>query len=188
MSIDMPNPNQTDRQAPNLQTQAAQRFRRVMDELIDIGTELARLVVQQARTQVEAAKAIDELGQNDQGFKVRLIPTPALTPDPIVAYERITRALRRNIALAQKLHEPPKAPAAPQHRDRTAARKRIIRDVEDTILRTTKDDEAERLRGELLERLDAPDLDDDLDDRSVAEIIKDICRDLGIAHASGTHP
>ncbi len=72
--------------------------------------------------------------------------------------------------------------------DRTAARKRIIRDVEDTIQRKTKDDEAERLHAELLERLDAPDLDDDIDHRPVAEIIEDICRDLGIANYPGAHP
>ncbi len=183
MPLDASEPNQTERQV-----QATQRYCRVLDELIDIGTELAHLVIQQARTQVETAKTLDELGQQDQGFNVRLIPTPALTQDPIVAYERVTRALRRNITLAQKLHEPPKAPSAPQHRDRTAARKRIIRDVEDTIQRTTKDAEAERLHAEFLDRLDGPDLDDDIDHLPIDEIIKDICRDLGIAHAPGTHP
>ncbi len=124
-----------------------------------------------------------------KGFNVRIIPTPALTQDPVMAYERITRALRRNIALAQKLHEPPKAPAAPQYRDHAAARKRIIRDVEDTIQRTTKDgNDAERLHAELLDRLDGPDLDDDIDHLPIDDIIKDICRDLGIAHSPGTHP
>jgi hypothetical protein len=65
--------------APDLQVLSAQRYCRVLDELIDIGTELARMVIQQAQTQVEAAKAIDEAGQSDQGFNLRIIPTPALT-------------------------------------------------------------------------------------------------------------
>jgi uncharacterized membrane protein YccC len=186
-----------DLQAPDLQMQSAQRYCRVLEELVDIGTELARMVLQQAQTYVEASRAIDELGQRDEGFNLRIIPTPALTQDPIAGYERITRAVRRTVMLAQKLHEPSKAPPkappkAPSEahvsNDRIAARKRIIRDVEDTIQRTTKDDEAERLHAELLERLDAPDLNDDIAHRPVAEIIKDICRDLGLAHAPGTHP
>ncbi len=185
--------NAPEQTVTNRQAQAAQRYVHVLEELIDIGTELAGMVLQQARKQVEASNAIDALGQDDQGFNVRIIPTPALTPDPIGAFERITRAIRRTMTLANKLNEPPKAPAAPVFQDRgaadrAAARKRIIRDVEDTIQRTTKDDEAERIHAEFLERLDGPDLDDDIADRPVDEIVADICRDLGIANYPGAHP
>ncbi len=67
-------------------------------------------------------------------------------------------------------------------------RKQIIREVEDTIQRRTDGAEAEALHAELYERLDDPDLDDDLDQQPVAEIINSICRDLGIEHFPGTHP
>jgi hypothetical protein len=96
--------------------------------------------------------------------------------------------MRRTVILAHKLTEPEKPPSGPQNRDRTAARKRIIREVEDTIQRKTKGDEAERLHAEFVERLDAPDLDDDIAHRPVAGIIKDICRDLGVEDLPGAHP
>ena len=44
-----------------------------------------------------------------------------------------------------------------------------------------KDTDPEALGNELLERLDAPDLEDDIAGRPVAAVIADICRDLGLA-------
>ena len=46
---------------------------------------------------------------------------------------------------------------------------------------------AEALQAELNERLDAPEFDDDLD-RPTAEIIAEICRDLGLDDMPGSHP
>jgi hypothetical protein len=65
--------------------------------------------------------------------------------------------------------------------NRISARRRIIRAVEDAIQRDAPDDEADSLHAEFLERLDAPDIEDDIADRPVAEIIADICHDLGLA-------
>jgi hypothetical protein len=188
-----------DAQAPisaenNQQAQAAQsdtepksdteHCRRVLLRLVDIGAEIAEMVLQDAALQAEYCRTVNSIG-----------PTPPPTPEPTAAYDRVTRAIRRTVTLlhklpelARKANEPPKPSAAPKAERRTAARKRIIRDVEDTIQRTTKDDEAERLHAEFLDRLDSPDLDDEIDDRPVDQIIADICRDLGLAHSPGTHP
>ena len=48
--------------------------------------------------------------------------------------------------------------------------------------------DAEALRSELVERLDSPDLDDDIENRPIADIIKDICHDLGLDTWRGNHP
>jgi hypothetical protein len=138
----------------------------VLHELIDIGVGLARLVHQ--RAEAEAAS-----------------PKSPAGPDLASAFECISRAVRRTIMLARKVAEPV-APAAAQHR--AAARRRIIREVEDVIQRTPGGDEALSLHAELLDRLDTPDLEDDIQVRPIADIIADICRDLGLAALPGTHP
>ena len=96
------------------------------------------------------------------------------------AFERVSRGTRRAILLARKLSEPPR---------RVAARKQIIRAVEDTIQRDIEEpDEAETLRAELMDRLDSLDLEEDIGSRPVEAIITDIIRDFGLAHMPGTHP
>src|SRR5690348_15982833 len=57
-------------------------------------------------------------------------PTPVALPAAADSYDRVFRAMRRGIMLAQHLGDPrPQSPA--QHR--TTARKRIIREIEDAI-------------------------------------------------------
>ena len=98
-------------------------------------------------------------------------------------YNGVTRSARKSAWLVRKLSEPVRTV------NRLAARKRIIRVVEDTIQCHAEDPEdAETLHEELMERLDTPDLEDEISDRPVADIITDIIRDLGLAHVPGTHP
>ena len=144
-------------------------YRRVLHELIDLGADMARLVHRQASEQAEAGV----LGVG---------PDAA---DLTHAFDRVARGIRRTVALAHKLSEPARPSAAAP---RTAARRRIIREVEDAIQRSVDEDEAEGLEAELSERIDSPDLEDDIDGRPVADIIADICRDLGIAASPGSHP
>ena len=163
----------------------AQYYRQILHELIEIGTDLARAVHRQAAPEPNA-----EPGAAPYPEKAT---QPAPAPDPAIAFDRIARTLRRTIALARKITEPaptgPTERAAEQaHQRRLAARKRIVREVEDTIQRRADGAEAEALHAEFYERLDDPDLDDDLDEQPVADIIKAICRDLGIEHIPGTHP
>jgi hypothetical protein len=163
--------------APDRQAQDADYYRRILHELIDIGTDLARLVHRQAKTQAEATT-----------------PDSALSPEPAadvtIAFDRLSRGIRRSISLARRLDEPAPAPAPPPSglasETRIAARKRILREVEDIIQRKAGQTEAGSLEAELLDRLDSPDLEDDIAQRPVADIIADICRDLGIAGITGT--
>jgi hypothetical protein len=152
------------------QANNTQDHRDALNDLIAMGMDLARLVHLHAKSQAEA--------------------TPDAPPDPdlITAFERISRAVRRSIVLSRKLAEPvaPATDHAPERR--AAARRRIIRAVEDTIQCFADDIDAAPLHAEFLDRLDAPDLDDDIENRPIADIIADICRDLGIAALPGTHP
>jgi len=97
-------------------------------------------------------------------------------------YDRVTRAIRLSVMLIRKLAEPAKTT------DRVAARKRIIREVEDNIQRHAAYPEDERLHEELLERLDTPDLEDEIGNRPIEDIITDIIRDLGLVTVLGDSP
>jgi hypothetical protein len=153
---------------PDLQTQDALYYRQILHALIDQAADMAQMVHQQAKAAAETAE-------------------PGATPtDCAAAFNGLARTIRRNIALARHIAEP--APVAGPARHHTAARQRIIRAVEDSIQRHATGDAAETLHAEFLERLDGPDLDDALDDRPVAEIIAEICHDLGLDSLPGAHP
>ena len=156
--------------------------RAVLHDLIGMGAGLARLLHAQANHQAEAARAA-----------VPPPPTPAMPYEPPAttlvtltnAFDRISRAVRRCIALAERLAHPP-APARDPAHHRAAARKHILRAVEDTIHRAANEgDRAECLRAELRDRLDDPDLDWDLATRPIPDIIAEITRDLGLATPPG---
>ena len=157
--------------------QAADReaCRATVRELMDMGMDLARLVHAQARAQLDAAPAATQGG-------------PA--PDVTVAFDRIARAVRRTVMLLQRLNEP--AASLPGQnlggQQRAAARREIIRGMEDRIQRSVGKTEADRLYAELAERMDSPDLEDEILGRPVAEIILDIARDFGLEASPGTHP
>jgi hypothetical protein len=131
----------------------------MLNDLAALGHRLARLVVEQAEALViPAVKAA-------------------------TAFDRVTRSIRRCLWLASKVAEPIKTI------DRIAARKQIIRKVEDTIQRhADHPDDAESLHEELMDRLDTPDLEDEIRGRPLGDIIDDIIRDLGLAAAPGSHP
>jgi hypothetical protein len=192
--------------APSTHAADAHYYRHVLHELIDMGTGFARLLQQQATASAEAAPL-------DPGPQPAPVPAPDALVSIAAAFDRIARAVRRSIALARSLAEPMQ-PARDQHR--AATRRRILREVEDIIQRTAPgsdqatsnqavpdgsgangadfddghadDASAEALTAELHDRLDAPDLDDDISSRPVADIITEICRDLGLAALPGAHP
>ena len=168
--------------------------RQVLNDLIGMGADLARLLHAQAAQQAAARFARDVPAHASSDAQ----PVPPYAPDALAtiaaAFDRTARSVRRCIALARILDQP--VPSAPDPaRRRTDARKQVIREVEDRIGRARgadADDDGPdgpaALHAELRDRLDAPDLDDDLAHRPVADVIAEICRDLGLAAPSGTQP
>jgi len=170
---------------PGPQAEDDQFYREILHGLIEVGAELVRHLPQQA-AQAQAP-------QQHPAPQ----PAPALSSDAVAsvatAYDRISRAVRRCIALARSFNDPAHTPKHPPHH-RADARKRILRAVEDTLGRQDYDDSyrvcdpTEALHAELLDRMDAPDLDRDIANRPIDDIIKDILRDLGLAALPGTRP
>ncbi len=169
-----------------------------LDDLISMGTGIARFLHDQAAAQA-AQQATVPMPQAVARPAPQPAPTPAprATPEALIntaaAFDDIARTVRRCIMLAQNL-DTPKQPARTPAPDRTFARKRILRAVEDTIQRKDFDDgyancdSPEVLTAELRERMDAPDLDADITSRPTDDIIKDILRDLGLAALPGSRP
>ena len=144
-------------------------YKQVLRDIVDMATDMACLAHKQAHHEATASTATLPPS--------RPIHTPF--PNPAEAFDRIARTIRRTILLAEKLDQP-----STNHTtsNRIAARKRILRDVEDAIQRNAKPQDRKALGAELLDRLDAPDLEDDLDTLSIDDIITDICHDLRVVH------
>ncbi len=151
--------------------QDAQYYRRVLHRLIDIGSAMAETIHSQAQSQ--AANAAPDAPPS-------LVPSHATRE----AFERVARTIRRCILLAEKVAEPAKPRAVDSAERRIAARKLIIRRVEDSIHRDAPESERESLRAELVERLDAPEFQADLD-RPIEEVLQEIHADLGLLGAEG---
>jgi hypothetical protein len=134
----------------------------VLHELLAIEIDLTRLMQKQAHAEVEIAARLGE---------------PA--PDFTVAADRMGRTVRRTVMLIEKLLKPVKEAAERKE----AARKRVVRAVENSIERDAPDEDVERLQAEFQDRMDRPDIEDDFGDRPVEEIIAEIRQDLGIAAA-----
>ena len=203
-----PDPNFDPIHDPGEQAEDARLYRDILQELMHIGTDLARLLHQQAIAHAQATL---------QG----LAPT---TPprDHASAFDRITRAIRRTITLTRSLAEP--APPAPDHtaRPRTAARTPTLRETGEGatghLAASGQDYSAEapdeapsaglRDRPEAPDHdapdhdapdrdapdrdapdrdRDAPDRDEDITGRPPAEVIAEIRRDLGLDAPPGAH-
>ena len=141
-------------------------YRGILHGLIQGGADYANMLHMQAKARFEAAPETAEITKG------------------ATVYDDISRSVRRGILMAQRLDKPVRSRAS-QHQ---SAVRQIIRAVEDCIQRHADDKEAEALQLELLDRLDSPDLADDIDSRPVADIIKEICRDLGLDIIEGAHP
>ena len=155
------------------------RHASALDELIDMGMDLARLIHAQARTQAHAQASP---APPDATAPAEPAPTP--TPDPTIAFDRIARCVRRTIRLAEHIAAARPAPTIPVAAH-VAARKQVIRRVENVIARNRHGDAAQALHRELLDRLDTPDLDEDLAHRPTRDVIDDIIADLGLLDGIG---
>ncbi len=143
----------------------AQFYRRALRHLTNVTLDLAEMIHAEATT---LSKSPDSL--------------PALT-EAAAAIDRLSRDVRRNALTAKHLDAPSRA------QRRTAARKQIIRNVEDAIHRSHNTALAkERLEAELIERLESPLLDEEIDNSPVPELTTQFTRDLGISALPGAQP
>ncbi len=102
--------------------------------------------------------------------------------EKIEDFERLSRTVRRTVLLARHLAD---RPARDRAAAKSQARRQIIRGVQDAIGRARQPQErVNSLNDELYERLEAPELDEELENRPIHEIISEIRRDLGLDPSS----
>ncbi len=160
-------------------------YRAVLHELIEIGADLARALPHQATPQPTTPEATP----------AQPTPAPASALDLATAYDRLTRAIRRTIALARTLDQPapalttrnpapPRNPSPLRDTDRDTLDEDAIENDEDAVEREAGDpSEDALLRAEL--RADLREcLDDHIAGRPIEAVIAEICRDLGISRAA----
>ncbi len=162
---------------PEQRVDRTQHYLRVLDGLIDLGVSLAERIQRQPVNHAEEAAA---------GIEPSAEPAAAVS----LAFDRTVRGVRRSILLAQRMQDPaPARAAADPAQHRSLVRQRILRVVEDEIHEKFRGEAAEALRQELVERLESPELEDEIDSRPVDEIIIDIRHDLDTAGEPGyRHP
>ena len=141
------------------QTEDNALYREVLHKLITMGADIAETIHAEITQPGKPTEARETLS---------------------IAFDRISRAVRRTIAQAQSLDTPKLPPQA-----RTNARRKIIRRVEDGIHRRAKGPRAESLREELFDRIDTNEFDNELATRDIEEIIRDILNDLGLEAIPG---
>ena len=130
--------------------------RAALEELRDLGMEMARFIV--ARAKADAEDGVDA--------------------DRTPAFERINRGVRRAVFLLQYIARDA-AKSEADARTQIRARQQIIRDVEDATVNRPKP-ERDALAAELCERLDDPDFTDDLAGMTIAQASQLIRNDFGL--------
>ena len=169
-------PPTTPDQAEAARAARAERYLALLDRAIDITARLIDDIDLQAHPEPAPDAGPDA--------------APASAPKPsdlVIPLEHAVRTLRLTITLAQKIADPPKPRATRRRTFR--AREDILREVTDVIQRSAETEEEEAsLLAELDERVDSPEMAEDLEDRPVKDLITELLRDFGLAHLPGTHP
>ena len=172
-------------------------FDATLTELAALGMRAARVVarmmeIEQAAAEI-AASWLPERGHTAASLGEAVaagqaLDTVAAAMAPAVlrvemlalALDRVSRSVRRSLALMRRMQAGWPRAASPD--DRAAmVRRHVARRVADLIRRDTDGEAAERLFDELAERMDDPGLDQDFLALPVEEIVRRISRDLGLA-------
>ena len=169
-----------------LQAEDTAYYRAVLHDLIHMGTNIARRLHDEL-TAEPASQDPDQDAQVPVQAHATRPAQPGRTPEALaLAFDRVARAVRRTVLLAQHLDDdrpaaqparlPPKDPAL----HRLNARTHLIRHVENRIHAQATGLDADDLRREFHERLESPAVEDDILSRPVQDVIDDILKDLGL--------
>ena len=157
----------------------AQYYRQVLHKFIAMGTDLAEAVHRQALA--------DPAAPHNQPEDEPAAPSP--TPKQAITFDRLTRCVRRTIALARKLSEPSREAPGPKLHLKECSPEECP-NKRRPEKRGTDSAETDALHAEPCERPEGADCDadedlgDDLDEQSLADLIASIRHDTALATLS----
>jgi hypothetical protein len=164
---------------------APQEYRDAMSALVQIGLSVARMVgraaeAETALAEAAAAQAIEADRAIAAAFEARHTMV-ARAQTIAAAFAQVSRAIRLTVLLAERLERGWASCRASDDRSAMARRQNARGDADD--IGCEADDERperpERLT-EALDRLESLDVENELADRPVEEVIRQICRGLGL--------
>jgi hypothetical protein len=175
-----------DADAPEDAEARQERHRRILQELAEIGMQIARAVRDEALARAEVAAEGSDADASAP-------PARGLAADPGLTYSRIAKAVRLTLALETRLADGLEKARVERARSHLAAIRQAAdehqQDVRDYVAEAIEADgvehrmprpEVERLLDELDERLEAGEYDDMLDNAPTGELVARICQDLGV--------
>ena len=172
----------------------------VLGELAALGMRAARVVtrmmeIEQATAEVVASwlpetghvaaslEAATAAGQGVDAMDTAMAVAVKRVEVLARAFDRMSRSVRRTVALRRRMAAG--WTGAGRADDRPAmVRRQVARKVGEAIAREAEGDAAERLFDELAERLEEPGRDAELLALPVEEVVRRVCRDLGLAVGS----
>lgn len=186
---------------PTAPSSAPDMFRTALAELVDIGMSVARMVGRTAEAEtaladsasgaraaegvspvatslaeaIEADRAAAAAGEARQAVVAR-------TQAVAASFTTVARAIRRTVLLAERIDQGWARRGIADDRQ-AMARRQIERGVMDAIGREANGSRAEHLADALAERLDRPEMLDEIALRPAAEIIEAVCRELRVGLA-----
>ena len=158
------------------------RAARVVTRMMEIEQAAAEIAASWLPTaQTPAASLSEAITAGQDADALALAMTQAVPRVEILALalDRVTRSVRRSIALMRRL-QAGWPHAAPDDRG-AMVRRQVARAVAETIRGRADGEAAERLFDDLAERMDDPTLQDEILSLPVDQIVRRICRDLGLA-------
>ncbi|MDB6080198.1 MAG: hypothetical protein JWO82_3945 [Akkermansiaceae bacterium] len=156
----------------------------MLQELAEIGMQMARAVRDEALARAEAA--IEDAAASRR-------PSPFGGGDLGLVYSRIARAVRQTLALETRLAEGIETAKFEQRRAHVAAVRSAFQERQDEVRdyvaeaieaeaaeKGTPEKEIERLLDDLDERLEVGDYDEVLPNLPIGDLVERICADLGV--------
>ena len=158
------------------------RIARVATEVAELEGRVVAIVAADLPERLDAAETMAEArgaGSAVDSAEAALAQASARIGSVTHAFDQVSRAVRRTVALIQRLDAGWQPRAAPDDHP-ALVRRQAARSVGERIARDHDGETAERLFDDLAERLDAMELDGGLD-RPAELVIADLCRELGLA-------